>query len=50
MRRIRVAAEWEMARFGTTNPESAAETPPLLLLETKSLWITAVIASSSELP
>jgi len=50
MRRIRVAAERKTARFGTTNAESAAETPPLLVLETKSLCMTAFIASSSELP
>src|SRR5882762_5300734 len=50
MRRTRVAAEWRTARFGTTNAGSATETPPLLLLDTKSLPMTAVMPSSSEFP
>jgi len=39
-----------MARFGTTNAESAAEAPSPVALDTKSLPMAAFMPSSSEFP
>ncbi len=50
MRRRRVAAEREMARFGTRNTESAAKTALLIVFDTKSPPMTAFMAGSSEFP
>jgi hypothetical protein len=50
MRRRRVDGEWEIARFVTTNTESAIETPSQVALHTKSLPMTAFMASYSAFP
>jgi hypothetical protein len=50
MRRRRVDAGWEIAQFDTTNAESATEAPSQVALDTKSLPMTAFMASSSEFP
>jgi hypothetical protein len=49
MRRRRVAAGRETARFGSRNTESVAETAPIVVLDTKSPPMTAFMTSSSEL-
>jgi hypothetical protein len=48
MRRRRVAAEWETARFGTTNARSATETPSSVALDAKSLPMTTFMSSFSD--
>ena len=37
-------------RFGMTNTDSTIKTAPLVVLDTKSLPMTAFMASSSEFP
>jgi hypothetical protein len=50
MRRRGVCAEQGIGQFGMTKAESATETPPLAVLDTKSPLMAVFIASSSELP
>jgi hypothetical protein len=50
MRRSSVDAEWEIARFSMQNAELATKAPLQVALDTKSLPMTAFMASSSEFP